>query len=200
MKNTGFVRRILMALALCAFLWPVASASAHGSTQVGDYQIEIGFKNEPALQDEPNGLELIVTDVKTNKPVSGLENSLQAEVIFGASKKSLKIEPVEGEEGHYTAFLIPSQIGDYTWHIFGKIADTPVDVTMTSSPTTFASVERKGDYSFPGHEPSLDALQAELQRARVTAIIGIVIGGVGVLLGIVGVALAWTRGKGIDWK
>ncbi len=197
MKTRKFLRLIFIFLGILALSLPVTSASAHGSTKVGNYQVEIGFLNEPALQDEPNGLDLRVTNTVTNKPVTGLENRLQAELIFGASKKTLKIEPVEGEDGAYTAFFVPTRLGDYTWHIFGKIENTPVDITMTSSPTTFASVEPQANYSFPSREPSVDELRAELQRARVTAIVGIVIGALGLLLGIVALVIAWTRGKGI---
>ncbi len=197
MKTRKIIRSIFTILAILILGLPVTVASAHGSTKVGDYQVEIGFINEPALQDEPNGLDLRVKNAVTNKPITGLENSLQAELIFGASKKALKIEPMEGQDGAYTAFFIPTRLGDYTWHIFGKIENTPADITMTSSPTTFASVEPQGSYSFPVREPSVDDLRAELQRARVTAIVGIVIGALGLLLGIVALVIAWTRGKGI---
>lgn len=202
MNRPNFLTRVgiwfLSILIMLIFLWPVTTASAHGSTTVGDYQIEIGFKNEPAVQDEPNGLELLVSNSKTGKPVSGLESTLQAEIIFGASKKTLKIEPEEGAEGVYTAYVVPTSAGDYTWHIFGKIEGTPVDINMTSSPTTFASVEPRSSYSFPGREPTLQELRVELQRARTTAIVGIVLGGVGLLLGLVALIMVFTRGKGIS--
>ena len=137
MKLRWFFRRAVVLLAGLVFLLPAASASAHGHVMVGDYELEIGFRNEPALQDELNGLELAVQNTKTSGPVTGLEDTLQAEIIFGASSRVLKIEPVPDEDGAYTAAFIPSEVGDYTWHIFGKIEDTPVDVSMTSSPTTF---------------------------------------------------------------
>jgi len=67
-------------------LGPSISALAHGTTQVGDYELEIGFLNEPVYQDVPNGLDLIVTNTKTNEAVNGLVNNLQVEIIHGASK------------------------------------------------------------------------------------------------------------------
>ncbi len=196
MKSLHRIRQVVIVGILLLGLLPATAASAHGSTKVGDYQVEIGFRNEPAVQDMPNGLDLIVTNAKTNQPVGGLENTLQAEVIFGASKRALKLEPVEGEAGAYTAFIIPSAVGDYTWHIFGKIENTSVDISMTSSPTTFDSVEPKGDATFPGRSPSTSELRTELQRARVTAIAGIVVGAVGALLGIASLVILIARGKG----
>ena len=125
-------------------------AFAHGLTTVGDYELEIGFHNEPVVVGMPNSLDLFVTNAKTGEKVNGLQDTLQAELIFGASKKTLNLEPQEGEDGAYTAYVIPAATGDYTWHITGKINETPVDVSMTSSPDTFNSAEEASVYSFPG--------------------------------------------------
>jgi hypothetical protein len=195
-KKTVFYRLFRgLAAAITAVLLalPVTIALAHGSTTVGDYTIEIGFKNEPALQGELNGLDLLVRNTKTAKPVTGLENTLQAEVIFGSSKQKVKIEPLEGQDGEYTAPLLPTRVGDYTWHITGKIENTPVDISMTSSPTTFASVEPRSSVSFPGREPDTTVLENDLLRARQTAVIGLVVGMVGALLSIVSLGLVLTR-------
>jgi hypothetical protein len=190
--NSGF--KIAAILVATLFLMVTTTAAfAHGSTTVGDYTVEIGFKNEPAIQGEMNGLDLIVTNTKTEKPVTGLEESLQAEIIFGATKKALKIEPVEGEDGAYTAAMIPTAVGDYTWHIFGKIEDTPVDISMTSSPTTFVSVDPPSTISIPGSEPAITVLETALSQANQRATIGMIAGIVGILIGIISLVIALTR-------
>ncbi|RPJ49626.1 MAG: hypothetical protein EHM21_06650 [Chloroflexi bacterium] len=163
---------------------------------VGDYELVIGFQVEPAVQGEPNGLDLRVTNTKTGEPVSGLEDTLQAEIIYGASKKTLRIEPEFGQDGAYSAHVILTEAGDYTWRIFGDIEDTPVDVSMTSSPDTFSSVALKSDYSFPGQEAALQSLQSELQSARTAALVGAVLGGIGLLLGLIALVMVFTRRKG----
>lgn len=191
MSRSTLLRISLILIAALAALAPAASTvQAHGSTTAGEYTVEIGFKNEPAIVGQPNGLELIVTNTQTGKLVSGLENTLQAEVIFGAARKTLKIEPEEGASGSYTAFLVPSRVGDYTWHITGKIEQTPVDLSMTSSPTTFASVEALEEYSFPAvAQPP--ASQGPLTLAL--AIIALAAGVAGILLGLI--ALLTARSK-----
>jgi hypothetical protein len=181
---------LLTALLLLVSTLPVF---AHGSTTVGDYKLEIGFKIEPALQGELNGLDLIVTNTKTNQPVTGLEQTLKAEIIFGASKKTLELEPVEGEEGAYTAAILPTAVGDYTWHIFGAIEDTPVDISMTSSPTTFVSVVPKSEASFPASEPDASALAAVQAQANQRAMVGIVTSIVALLVAILSLVVALTR-------
>ena len=45
------------------------------------FSVEIGFINEPAIQADTNGIWLRVTEGE--EPVTGMEQTLQAEVIFG---------------------------------------------------------------------------------------------------------------------
>jgi hypothetical protein len=176
-------------------------AAAHGHIQVGDYDLVIGFHNEPAIQGEPNALDLFVTNTKTGERVNGLEDSLQAEIIFGASRKTLSLEPQEDEDGAYTAYLLPTSTGDYTWHIFGNIADTPVDVSMTSGPDTFGSVEAQADYAFPetgqAVDPSAQAAAAahSARLALWVGIVGTILGLAGLVVGLTGLAASRQRGS-----
>ncbi len=163
------------------------TVSAHGVTQVGDYELVIGFHNEPAYQGEPNGLDLFVTNTTTNEPVNGLEETLRVEIIYGASKQQLSIEPQFGQDGTYTAHVLPTEVGDYTWHIWGEIEGTPVDVSMTSSPNTFGSVKPRGEVAFPAAEPTLNELRDQAQLALTIGILGAVLGAIGIVLGFLGI-------------
>jgi hypothetical protein len=163
-------RLFVLSLLLVALLVPLITsvALAHGQTTVGDYDIEIGFHNEPAYVNQPNGLDLFVTNSKTNEKVTGLEDTLKAEIIFGASKKELKIEATE-VDGAYTAYVVPTAVGDYTWHIFGTIKGTPADISMTSSPTTFNSVETTVNYEFPAPDTTFTDLRTQADAAAKSA-------------------------------
>jgi hypothetical protein len=185
--------KLLLSFAVVAILLLMLpdGAFAHGTTQVGDYELVIGFHTEPVYQGEPNSLDLFVTNTKTNEKVNGLEASLQVEIIHGASKKILKLQPQEDLDGAYTADVIPTATGDYTWRIFGKIGDTPVDVSMTSAPDTFNPVEPKSAASFPGAELSTDELSAQTAAAASTAQTALIIGGIGVVLGLAGLVLGF---------
>ena len=181
-------RKLRLALSL-VFLFALLSsftASAHGVTQVGDYELVIGFHNEPAYQGEPNGLDLFVTNMRTNEPVNGLEETLRVEIIYGASKKELAIDTQFGQDGAYTAYVLPTEAGDYTWHIWGDIEGRPVDVSMTSSPDTFGSVEPKSDTAFPAAEPTLAELRDQAQLALTVGIVGAVLGVIGIVVGFLG--------------
>ncbi len=196
MKKHTFLSLIGVILAMVLAFGLSSIAFAHGSTQVGDYDLEIGFHNEPVYQGDPNSLDLFVTNSKTNEKVNGLESTLQAEIIFGDSSKKLTISPQDGVDGGYTAPIVPTALGDYTWHIFGSINGTPVDVQMTSSPTTFGSVESKADYAFPVAEPSLADVQAQGASAASMALVALAVGIVGVILGIAGLVVGFTMARG----
>jgi len=184
--------KIKVSLALIATLLLAlmvsGTVSAHGKTTVGNYDLEIGFHNEPVIVGQPNALDLFVTDSTTGKMVNGLESTLSAEIIFGASKKSLTISPVDGADGAYTAFVIPTATGDYTWHIFGKINDTPVDVSMTSSPDTFNSAETDASYLFPAPAAGSDPASQAASSANTALLVGaggLVVGLIALVIGLV---------------
>ena len=174
--------RRALPLAFCAALLFTMTASAHGRTQVGEYELVIGFHNEPAYQGEPNGLDLFVTNTATNERVNGLEDTLRVEIVHGASKQELTLETQFGQEGAYTAHVLPTEAGDYTWHLWGEIEGTPVDVSMTSSPDTFGAVEPKSLIAFPAAEPTLTELRAQCRLALTVGILGAALGLAGILM------------------
>jgi hypothetical protein len=183
--------RVLMGIfmSLLAALLVTRIVFAHGHTMVGDYELVIGFHNEPAIQGEPNGLDLFVTNSKTKEKVNKLEATLKAEIIFGSSKRQVEVKPQWGVDGAYTAYVLPTEAGDYTWHIFGSINSTPVDVSMTSSEQTFGAVIARSEYSFPEVELSTSELKASSNSASSTALY---VGLGGVILGIAGVVLGFV--------
>jgi hypothetical protein len=163
---------------------------AHGQTTVGDYALEIGFHIEPPYVGEPNGLDLFVTNTKTNEKVNGLEKTLSVEIIRGSHKRTLELYPQAEQDGAYTADLVPTEAGDYTWHVWGQIEGTAVDVSMTSAPDTFDPVKSKSDASFPAAEPGVADLQAQANTALIVGIAGVVLGIVGIGTGVMGLGRA----------
>lgn len=170
-----FARNVLFVLVI-GFLM-VSMATAHEGREVGDYTIEIGWREEPAYVSLMNGPEITVTrhedeaeheeaeatpDVGAEHAeegadhteaesagVIGLEETLQIEVIFGPANRVLFLRPVRNEPGHYTADLIPMRPGDYTFRVFGTIEGTEVDETFSAANGQFSSVEPIEDIQFP---------------------------------------------------
>jgi hypothetical protein len=141
--KAGFV---LGLLAVLTFGF-AGSAAAHESRTIGEFELVVGFIDEPAIQGDTNGLSLEVS--RGGQPVDDLAGTLKGEVIFGEERRELTISPVFNEPGAYESVFIPSQPGDYTFRITGDLAGTPIDEQFTSGPETFASVEPRADYEFP---------------------------------------------------
>ena len=201
MRGARWLRMLAaLALAVSMLVSVVGLASAHEHRDVGPYTLTVGFRNEPAIADEPNGLDLRVMqgEGQDAKPVEGLEKTLKAEVLFGGQRMPLTLRAVYGKPGSYTADFIPTQPGDYTFHIFGTINGTSVDERFTSSPTTFSPVQDRSTLTFPAAaEPPLAAVhdmtmqaQHTADQARLLGIAGLVVGVLGLIAGLGGLLTA----------
>lgn len=145
----------------CALVLTPLVADAHEVRPIADgkYQIVVGFMDEPAFAGEQNGLEFWVSDISAatptadgeteGAPVGGLEETLQAEVIFADQTMALELSPRWNEEGAYESAFFPTAPGDYTFRIFGTIDGTEIDESFTSSPEGFSSVQDPAPLQFP---------------------------------------------------
>jgi hypothetical protein len=139
---------LLGALLLAAvMLAQPLSSSAHEHREVGDYTFTVGFVNEPAVQGDTNGIWVEV--MKGETPVTGLADTLQAQVIFGDQTRDMTLTPAFGEDGVYESVFIPTEPGDYTFRFVGQVDGVDVDETFTSSPEGFDSVTARADLEFP---------------------------------------------------
>ena len=145
--KSRFMMILILVLALLVLI--VAPASAHEEREVGAYDLELGWRVEPAYTGLFNGPEFFVHDHASGAPVSGLETTLHLLAHVGDQEKMLQFAEVENDPGHYTADLIPTVPGDYTFHLFGKINDQDVDEQFTSADGYFASVNPQSDIMFP---------------------------------------------------
>lgn len=198
----------------------VAPALAHTEVGEGDLAMVVGFGTEPAYSTQPNSVEVLVTH--DGEPVTDLRpGDLQVEVSYGDRSMTMDLEPnflvgVYGEPGDYRGWFVPSQPGEYTFHITGTVDGEEVDETVTSGPNTFSDVNDIAELAFPAVDaPSneelatrleqessraadeLAAVQATLAQAeddassaRTTALIAILVGAIGVIAGIAGIAAA----------
>ena len=154
-----------------------STASAHVVKQFGTYSVAMGWLHEPTYVGVENSVQVIVKDA-AGKPVNDLQpGDLQVVVsTAGQQTAALPLQPSFdpdtglGTPGEYTASLIPTQVGDYTFHLTGSIHGQAVDETATSSDQTFNSVTAGTDVQFPVKLPALGDLSTLIQRVdgRVT--------------------------------
>lgn len=125
---------------------------AHEGREVGEYELNFGWRNEPAFAGLFNGPEVYINLHHASEDAefpADVEVSLQAEVMFGSETKKLMLEPAWGETGHFIADLIPTLPGDYTFRVFGTIGDVEVDEMFSSADGEFSTVEPASDIMFP---------------------------------------------------
>jgi hypothetical protein len=208
------------AATLAALLVPLLAgpAAAHQEKTVGKYHFAVGFGDEPAYAGEKNSVQLFLNDAN-DKPVTDLTNTLKVEVTTGTAEPlQLTMEPFFevgefGTPGDYRAFFIPTAPGSYSFHLTGTIKGQKVDQTFKSGPQTFSDVEDPAQVQYPVQQPTGGQLAARADRetarinaalaaerdqakndtasARTLAIIGLVVGVLGLLAG--GTALLQRR-------
>jgi hypothetical protein len=210
----------LVASAMAALLIPLFAgpASAHEEKTVGKYHFAVGFGDEPAYAGEKNSVQLILADAN-DKPVTDLTDTLKVAVTTGSSEPlQLSMEPLFeigefGTPGDYRAFFIPTAPGSYSFHFTGTIKGQKVDQTFKSGPQSFSDVEDPAQVQYPVKQPTggqlatradretarvdaaltaeRDQAKSDAASARTLAIIGLIVGLLGLAAG--GVALARGR-------
>ncbi|MCA9879828.1 MAG: hypothetical protein KC442_18670 [Thermomicrobiales bacterium] len=181
---------IALLLAACLLPWLAGTAAAHVDVDVADgqYVMEVGFRDEPALLGQPNAVFVAVEAYGTGgtTPVDGLAGSLQAEVSRDGATKTIALVPTG--DGTYEAPFVPTATGDYTFRIFGEIAGNPVDESVTSGPQTFNSVDPLTSFEFPpvsatasNLEADLAAAQSAATQARTISFVSLIVGGLALI-------------------
>jgi hypothetical protein len=186
-----------------------STAYGHERREVGPYRFIVGFLAEPAFEGLKNGVDLRVLQAATDAPVEGLQETLQVEVthVSSAVGKVLKLRTIYRDPGHYTADLIPTAPGQYRFRFFGSIQALTVQETFDSKSGggQFDDIESSGDIQFPVRLPEIReianavrgtqqttrqaqdaalAAQAGLTTARTFAIVGAVLGALGLATGV----------------
>lgn len=199
---------VLAALGLLAVPLALATssgvASAHERRTVGPYTFVVGFLVEPAIVDEPNGISLQITNTATGEPVTGAEQTLKAEATQGGTTKPFTLRARFGTPGGYTADLIPTKPGAYSFHFSGEINGTKVDEKFDSGPGRFNDVEDSAALEFPVQRAAasdssaqitqlarqVSVLERSVQSANDQAASAQTVGIIGIVAGVLGVAVA----------
>lgn len=211
------------------------TVAAHTGIEVGEFVLEVGWVNEPALVGQSNAVQLVIHD-HDESPVTDLgPDDLTVVVSTGGQDSAALLltaafdaEEGEGPLGEYRATLIPTAPGDYTFHLVGKIHDTAVDESVASGEETFDPVVGSTDLEFPVKQPTLTEVGTRLDRidGRIAALqsaapgsdalaatsaaaaaeaasaaadrallIGVILGGTGLVLAILALAMVRQAGR-----
>jgi hypothetical protein len=135
--NTRVVR-IGSLLALIALLASYQLAFAHETVTVGDYEIEIGWVDEPAIVGQQNA---IVVNVSNEAGPVDEVSELIVSVSYGAETKTLTLQPLgEDTPGQFVAPILPTRAGQYTIQLRGKLGDADVNADVQPEEVESADV------------------------------------------------------------
>lgn len=221
-RSRGFI--FAAASALSVLILTTAPAFAHEGRNLGDLEMVVGWGTEPAYAGEVNSVQLLL--VHHGEPVVDLGDTLDVEVTFGDETQPFTLEPFFevgefGTPGDYRAFLIPTEPGQYSFHLSGTIDGEEVDETFTSGPGTFDDVENPQAAEFPVELPTTGELAERIDRevprltssigdvqaaasaaaddassAKTLGLIGVIVGAVGLVVAIVALVTSGRRRKG----
>jgi hypothetical protein len=213
--STAQTLRWRTAIMLTVLCLTTSKAIAHERRDVGPYKFVVGFLTEPVFEGVKNGVDLRVLQAETKQPVEGLEHTLQVEITYVPSgvAKVLLLRTIYREPGRYTADLIPTAPGQYRFRFIGSIVGTAVNEAFDSRAGggQFDDVESSTDIQFPERQPAMRemqsavrgtqqtaqqaqdasfAAQAGLTSAQRLAMVGIVLGALGIATGVGAVVVA----------
>jgi hypothetical protein len=136
-----FVKRNLFLL--CTMLAAVALfatyqvASAHTTVSVGDYNVEVGWIDEPPVVGQRNAIVVNVENTKSTDAQVDV-SKLTVAVTYGGQTKNLTLEPLsEDTVNQYIAPILPMVAGQYTVQLRGQLDTT--DVTQDVQPEEVVS-------------------------------------------------------------
>jgi hypothetical protein len=172
-----------VAVVVSSFAVNTNVALGHERRTVGPYTFVVGWLNEPAYVNLLNSLDLTVTETAGAKAVEGLDKTLKADVTFGGSTtpQPLAIAARFGLPGKYSGYVMPTKIGDYTFHITGTVGTMTIDEKFESGPGRFGSIESTDSLQYPQKVVSNTDLAARLDQLQTLVIAGIVLGGLALL-------------------
>jgi hypothetical protein len=135
----------------------VSLALAHESITAGDYEIEVGWLNEPPIAGQMNAIAVNVTNTagSDEQPVEDV-SLLTVTISYGGQSKSLTLQPLgEDTPGQFVAPILPTIPGEYEVLFGGSLGDTAVDAH-----THVEEVEPAEALAFPSMDSSADGSMA----------------------------------------
>lgn len=126
-------------LALFAVVLTFGIALAHTAVHAGNYEIEIGWVDEPALVGQRNAVVVNISDTTDEDKLVDV-SKFAVSVTYGGESKTLALQPLSEEsKNQYLAPILPTIPGEYTVQLRGKLGDT--DVNLDVQPEEVAAAD-----------------------------------------------------------
>jgi len=118
---------------LIALGFSFSFAYAHTTVEVGPYEIEVGWQDEPPVVGILNAITIDIREPGDVEGVSmGVNNAfknLRASVVSGGASKVLDIN-TDPRPGHYYAKIIPTKTGSLEMKLQGEVNGIKINETI----------------------------------------------------------------------
>jgi hypothetical protein len=134
------VNNVLLIAALLISPLLLSSAFAHQSDSVGDYRIEIDWKNKPIVTGESNAIIVYVSEMDKSKEaadqsfdpakgIEGLRKTLKIQLVVDTESITLPLQ-MTGVPGKYESPITPTFSGWSQLNFLGTINEQNVNLAM----------------------------------------------------------------------
>ncbi len=140
-------KQLVIFLAFVLAIGMMNGASAHKSQIVGNYEIEVGWENEPPIIGKENTIIIMIThaaedemehegeahdemedEMEHEGGISGLTSTLEVDVTLNGEKTALELGEDEDVPGLYTGEYTPSETGHPVVHVVGTLDDEVFEI------------------------------------------------------------------------
>jgi hypothetical protein len=184
---------------LIALLAITQVATAHETITVGDYDVEYGWVNEPAIVGQPNAVVINISAHVASRSASATPmatdtgggstqdaaidtSALTIQAVYGGQTKALALQPLgENTPGQFIAPMTPMRAGKYTIHLGGNVGSTAFNTDVVPEEVMTADVVQ-----FPSiTSQAAGASTPSGGSASWPGIAGLVLGALGTILGVI---------------
>jgi hypothetical protein len=166
-------------ISLIALLFTIQTVLAHETITIGNYEIEVGWANEPPIVGQQNAIVVNVSDTSNGdaQPVEDV-SALTVSVSYGGQSKTLTLQPLgEDTPGQFVAPILPTVAGQYAIKLGGTLGDTAVNAEV--EPEEVASADT---LQFPGVESAAQSTSAGMESWLIY--LSLLIGLIALVLGV----------------
>ena len=177
MNNTFLIAALLISPLL------LSSAFAHQSDSVGDYRIEIDWKNKPIVTGESNAIIVYVSEMDNSKeaadqpfdPVKGIEGlrkTLKIQLVVETESITMPLQ-ITDVPGKYESPITPTFSGWSQLNFIGKINEQNVNLALhplkveeqevLQFPSVESTVVESGDF-----EREINDLRGDIRELQET--------------------------------
>ena len=124
----------LLIIATVFFTSPISMkpAEAHITKVFGNYQVQVGWNNEPVFTNLPNAAQVTIKKGSGDSatPIINALKNMQISVNYGSVTKQLDFLPSNTIDGQYVASLIPTRVGTYSLTMKGMVENQSIDAEI----------------------------------------------------------------------